>query len=276
VTGTTAMDALADVKQHDRAMWALGDLTRVAEPLLGVGRSIVRTVGVGPGDEVLDAACGTGNAALPAARTGARVVGLDLAPELLAVAAAEADRTGVEVEWVAGDVEAMPFEDERFDVVLSTFGSMFAPQHRVTAREQARVLAPGGRMGLCCWTPEGLVGDLLRTLGSFLPAPPEFFSPATLWGTEQHVRDLFDGTGLTLAFHCDSIDLRFGSTAAAVEAHLDHFGPVAFARERAEQEGHVPALRHALTDLFERHRSGPGDALTLPSEYLVAVGRKAG
>src|SRR6266568_4270207 len=157
---------LAKLKQGARATWAAGDFPAIAKlTLWEVGPRIVGAVGVAPGEDVLDVACGTGNAALRAAQAGGRVVGVDLTPELFDAGRRLAADAGVEVEWVHGDAEELPFEDQSFDIVLSTFGVMFAPRHAVAAAELTRVLRPGGRIGLCAWTPEGIQGEFFRALG---------------------------------------------------------------------------------------------------------------
>jgi len=137
-------------KQRQRAMWAAGDYAALSEEIAGVGELLVERVAVTAGMRVLDVASGTGNAALPAARRGAEVTALDLVPELLEAGQAKASRAGVEIAWVEGDAESLPFEDESFERVLSTFGHMFAPRHRETADEMARVCRKGGLAGICC------------------------------------------------------------------------------------------------------------------------------
>src|SRR2546423_11692846 len=149
----TTLAELAKVKQGARATWAAGDFPAIAQrELWGVGPRIVEAVGITPDDEVLDVACGTGNAALRAAQAGATVVGVDLTPELFDAARTLAADAGVEIEWVQGDAEELPFEDESFDVVLSTFGCMFTPRHEVTAHELARVLRPRCPLRPTAWT----------------------------------------------------------------------------------------------------------------------------
>lgn len=270
----TAMRELAELKGRQRAMWAAGDYPSIAELISDVGARIVRRVRVGPGDEVLDVACGTGNAAIPAAEAGARVVGLDLTPELFEAGRARAAAAGVQVEWVEGDAEALPFEDDSFDVVLSTFGCIFAPRHEVTAGELERVVRPGGRIGLCSWTPEGFGGLLFRTVGGHVPPPPGFASPPALWGSEQHVSRLFDRAGIELRFERDHVVFRFDSVAEAVETYATKFGPVVKARERLERQGRWPALRDELTALLERNNTSRDGGLTYPGEYLVVLGSK--
>src|SRR6478736_2217679 len=162
--------ALAAVKQFARASWGAGDFPEIARrDLWPMGRRLVDRVGVRPGDDVLDVACGTGNAAIRAAQDGGRVTGLDLTPELLAAGRDEAARAEVAVDFVEGDAEALPFPDGSFDVVLSVFGCMFAPRHEVAAHELARVLRPGGRLGVCAWTPDGSLGRMFRVVAGYLP-----------------------------------------------------------------------------------------------------------
>src|SRR5436309_10955351 len=166
----TELAELAKLKRGARSTWAAGDYGAVAQrQLWDVGERIVRRVGVAPGEDVLDVACGTGNAAIRAAEAGGRVVGVDLTPRLLEAGERLAAEANVEIDWVEGDAEALPVDDESFDVVLSVFGCMFAPRHDVTAQELARVLRPGGRLGVCAWTPDGYMGEFFRTMGGYMP-----------------------------------------------------------------------------------------------------------
>jgi len=223
-------------------------------------------VGVAPGDDVLDVGCGTGNATLRAAQAGGTVVGIDLTPELLDVGRQLAAEAGVAIEWVHGDAEDLPFEDESFDVVLSTFGCMFAPRHEVAAQELARVLRPGGRLGITSWTPEGGMGTFFRTVGAYLPPPSPLAEPPALWGSEAHLKGLFAGTGIELEFEREAVTPEpFESTDAAVEFSVTKFGPMMMARQLTEASGRWPELRAQLADLYERDE---------PLEYLVTLGRK--
>jgi SAM-dependent methyltransferase len=261
-------EELTHIKDAARRVWAAGDFAAVAErELWEVGERIVRRIGARPGEDVLDVACGTGNAALRAAQAGARVVGVDLTPELLDAGQRLAAALGVTVEWREGDAEELPAEDERFDVVLSTFGCMFAPRHAVAAQELARVLRPGGRMGLCAWTPEGAVGRCFAAMGAYLPAPPPSAQPPVLWGSEDHVAELFAGTGIELEFERELLaPVAYESADAAIDFHTTKFGPMIMARRLAEESGRWPELRAELVAFHERAE---------PAEYLVVVGRKA-
>lgn len=269
------MTDLDQVKSTARATWATGDYAAIAErDLWAVGPLVVERAGVGPGDDVLDVACGTGNAALRAARTGADVVASDITPELLEHGRRLADDAGVDIEWVEADAEALPFADESFDVVLSTFGCMFAPRHDVAAREIARVLRPGGRMAVTAWTPDGAIGEFFATVAKYLPAPPDFVSPPPLWGSEDHVREIFAGTGVDLDFARETVEFRFDSVEDAVDYYSTKFGPVMMARRAIEPEGRWPQLQADMAALFERRTTPDGDELVEPADYLLTLGRK--
>jgi SAM-dependent methyltransferase len=272
------MAQLTTLKSDARATWATGDYDAMMrqERLYGVGERLVERVGVGPGTRVLDVACGTGNAAIPAARTGAQVTGVDLTPEMLDVARSRARDAGVDIEWLEADAEDLPFEDRSFDVVLSTFGCMFAPRHEAVAEELVRVLRPGGRLAVCAWTPEGTIGDFFRTVGAHLPPPPSIVDPPLRFGEEEHVRRLFEGTGMHLRCERDSWDIEHASAAAAVDCYTTTLGPVVEARRLAESEGRWTALERDLLDLFERQDRGDGDGLVLRAEYLVVLGDRDG
>lgn len=265
----TELTDLARIKQGARATWAAGDFPAVAKlTLWDVGPRIVAAAGIRPGDEVLDVACGTGNAAIRAAEAGATVTGVDLTPELFEAGRREAAASGVTLQWVQGDAEELPFEDESFDAVLSTFGCMFAPRHAVAAAEIARVLRPGGRLGITAWTPEGGMGKFFRTVGAYMPPPPPIAQPPALWGSEHHVRELFAGSGIELDFRREIVDqARFDSTDAAIEYMATHFGPMIMAREMLTSAGRWDDLRAELITLYEQDE---------PLEYLVTLGRKVG
>ena len=173
-------------------MWASGDYPEMVETfLLPLGPRLVEAAGIGPDMQVLDVAAGTGNASIPAAEAGASVTASDLTPELFAAGRERAKSAGVELEWVEADAENLPFDDESYDVVMSSIGAMFAPHHQEVADELVRVCRPGGKIALLSWTPEGMIGALFRTMGPFAPAPPPGAQPPPLWGSDDHLRELF-------------------------------------------------------------------------------------
>ncbi len=267
--------ALADSTQSERAMWATGDYAAIASDMFWeVGARIVDRVGVAPGERVLDVACGTGNAALRAAEAGGRVVGVDLTPELFDAGRALAADAGVEVEWVEGDAEALPFENQSFDVVLSTFGCMFAPRHEVAARELVRVLRTGGRMGLCSWTPHSSIAALMRTLMGALPPAPEFAHPPPLWGSEDHVKSLFKGSGLELDFERGAVEFLFDSVEGALRIYETKWGPFVTARKLLAPQGRWTAVRAELAGELERHNTSSDGKLAYTGDYLVVVGER--
>ena len=271
---TTTMEHV-ERKRGEREMWARGDYHAIARAMFWpVGARIVDRLGVEHGERVLDVACGSGNAAIRAAEAGARVVGVDLTPELLEVGRRLAADAGLEVEWVAGDAEALPVDDGSFDVALSTFGCMFAPRHELAARELARVLRPGGRLGLCSWTPESALAELGRIVLAHLPPPPEPSKPPFLWGSEEHVRALFEGSGVELRFEHETVDFRFDSRERALEAYETDWGPFVKARELLEPDGRWADVRGELAEVLDRHGSSQDDGFAYRGDYLVVVGRR--
>jgi ubiquinone/menaquinone biosynthesis C-methylase UbiE len=269
------MTTLTSLKDTHRATWEAGDYAAVAEQIDAVPpRDLLDRVDIRPGQDVIDVATGTGNAALRAAAAGANVVGLDLAPALFATARHRAVEYGVTVDWQQGDAEDLPFANESFDRVLSIFGVQFAPRHQVVADELARVCRPGGLIGLVNWTPEGLIGQLFKIMGRYLPAPPDFASPPPLWGTEEHVRGLFGATGVELEFARGHNPWIFDSAEHWVAFMETLYGPTLKARERLTGEGRWEDCRDEILALAERsNEAGPG-GLVMRAEYLIAVGRK--
>jgi SAM-dependent methyltransferase len=270
------MTPVAELKRTHRATWAAGDYAAIAELIdQAPPRDLLARVDVAPGQDVLDVATGTGNIAIRAAAAGAQVIGLDLTPELFDTARRRAAQHRVSVDWVEGDAEALPFEDASFDRVLSTFGVQFAPRHEIAVRELARVCRPGGLIGLVNWTPEGQIGELFKIMGRYLPTPPEYASPPPLWGSEQHVRDLFEGTGVQLEFARGQNPWRFASPEHWVMFFESYYGPTLKARERLTAEGRWQDCRAELLAMAERRNEATDGSLLMHSEYLVTVGHKA-
>jgi SAM-dependent methyltransferase len=266
--------AVEPIKVAHRATWAAGDYAAVAELIDEIPpRDLLERVPVKRGQSVLDVATGTGNVALKAAAAGANVVGLDLAPELFHVARRRAAELGVDVDWVAGDAEALPYDNDRFDRVFSVFGVQFAPRHQVTAAELVRVCRPGGQIGVVNWTPESPVGEMFAILSAYLPAPPAFASPPPLWGDETHVRELFAGTPVELEFSSGSTPFEFDNGDHFVDFFETHYGPLVKARERLTAEGRWQECRTRIARLMDEHSVVEG-RLDAPSEYLITVAHK--
>jgi SAM-dependent methyltransferase len=271
------MTAVAELKRAHRGTWAAGDYAAVAEVIDEVPpRDLLSRVEVAPGQYVLDVAAGTGNIAIRAAAAGAQVIGLDLTPELFDTARRRAAEHGVAVDWVEGDAEELPFEDESFDVVLSAFGVQFAPRHEIAARELARVCRPGGRIGLVNWTPQGQVGELFKIMGRYMPPPPAYASAPPLWGSEEHVRSLFADTPIELEFARGNNPWRFDSPEHYVVFIETYYGPTVKARERLTAEGRWEDCRGEILALAERYNESSDGSFFMNAEYLVTVGRKAG
>ncbi len=271
----TDPDALAELKASHRVAWAAGDYPSVAKHIERVPPThLFASIGISPGQRVLDVATGSGNVALRAAAAGAEVTGLDLVPELLAVARRRSDVAGVRVELVAGDAEELPFDGESFDRVLSVFGVQFAPRHRRAAEELVRVCSPGGAIGLVCWTPEGLIGQMFAILSRYLPAPPPFASPPPLWGSEEHVTELFAGTGVELEFERATNPFVFGSIEEYMTFFEERYGPSLKTRERLIGEGTWDECRAELRELYESLNRATDGSVHLESEYLLAIARR--
>jgi ubiquinone/menaquinone biosynthesis C-methylase UbiE len=263
----------AAIKTKQQAMWASGDFAVIGTTLQIVGESLCEAVDLRPGARVLDVACGNGNATLAAARRFARVTGLDYVPDLLARAQARAQAEGLKVTLQEGDAENLPFPDGSFDFVLSTFGVMFAPDQDRAARELARVCAPHGKIGLASWTPGGLIGELLRTVGKHVPPPAGLRSPA-LWGQEEHLQGLFAGLGKLVRVEKRHFNFRYESAAHCVETFRRFYGPTYKAFEALPPEKRR-LLEVDMTEVFERHNRAQG-FLCAPGEYLeVVIERRA-
>jgi SAM-dependent methyltransferase len=265
-----------ELKARHRSMWASGDYPRMVETwLLPIGDRLVEACDIDRGARVLDVAAGTGNAALPAAARGARVTASDLTPELLEAGRRRAEAAGLELEWTEADAEHLPFDDTSYDVVMSAIGVMFAPHHQESADELVRVCRPGGTIGLLCWTPEGMIGALFRTMRPFAPPPPPGAQPPPLWGGEDHLRELF---GDRVEFGTLSREVlevtAFREPADFARHFTSYYGPAIAARANAAREGREAELDEALDRLCaEWDRGGPGGA-RFELEYLVAVGTR--
>lgn len=262
------------VKARHRALWASGDYPAVAAELIPtLGATLVEACDLRPGLRVLDVAAGSGNAAVPAAATGATVVASDLTPELFTAGRAAAAARGVEIDWVEADAEALPFDDAAFDVVLSCVGAMFAPRHQTVADELVRVTRPGGTIAMVNWTPPGFVGQLFATMKPYAPPPPPGASPAPLWGDEAHVRALFGDRveltarrGSVVMDHCAS-PLEFREYWKRV------YGPtIAVYAANAADPARTAELDRDFLDLLTRADTATTPGVTAyPAEYLLVT-----
>jgi SAM-dependent methyltransferase len=260
------------IKQGQRAMWASGDYPEVARRIESVAELLVERVGAGPGVEMLDVATGSGNVAIAAALAGADVTGLDLTPELLEAARGRAAEAGLEVRFVEGDAEELPFEDDSFDRATSCFGVMFAPRHERAAQELTRVVRPGGTIAFTAWTPDGLIGRTFRILASFMP-PPAGLEPPVSWGNEDHVRALLAESGAELSLERRTVTFEHDSPEGWLDYDERVLGPAVMARAALEPQGRYGELREQMLELYRELNEADDGTFRVKAEYLLTVAR---
>ena len=267
-TLVTPIDYVA-IKARQQATWAAGDFGQVGVRLELVGETLAEAVGIEAGDKVLDVAAGNGNASLAAARRFAEVTSTDYVPELLEEGRRRAEAEQLPMTFEVADAEALPYPDASFDVALSTFGTMFAPNQERAAAELLRVVKPGGRIGLASWTPDGFVGRLLKVVGAFVP-PPAGVRPPSTWGTETRLVELFGPGAADIRTERKVIPFRYGSEAHWVEFFRQYYGPTnrAFAALDDARQHTFRIELHALARRWNRSKRG---TLVAPAEYLEAV-----
>jgi ubiquinone/menaquinone biosynthesis C-methylase UbiE len=257
------------IKARQQAMWASGDFAVIGATLQIVGELLNEAADVRAMDRVLDVAAGSGNATLAAARRFASVTSTDYVPALLERGRRRADAEGfTNVTFEVADAEALPYPDASFDVVLSTFGVMFAPDHQRAAAELMRVCSPGGRIGLANWTPTGFLGQLLRLIARYVPPPPGVQSPL-LWGTDAHVRELFPAAA-KIEHTTRMFAFRYRSPEHWVEVFRNFYGPTYTAFLALDADGQA-ALEGDLVSLLRSQDLGGGNGLVVPGEYLETV-----
>jgi SAM-dependent methyltransferase len=263
-------------KDGQRRVWSAGDYADVARTIESAAHVLLERVGAAPGEDLLDVATGSGNVAIPAALGGVNVTGLDITPKLLEVAAARAAEAGAEVRWLQGDAEQLPFADRSFDRVTSCFGVIFAPRHRVAASELARVARPGGTIAVTGWTPEGLTGRFFSTASSYMPPPPPGLQPPVLWGREDHVRELFGGTGAELTCERHGVTFTHASPESWFDYQAETVGPMVLARAALEPQGRWEELRTEMIELYSAQNEARDGSFSARSEYLVTLARLPG
>jgi SAM-dependent methyltransferase len=257
-------------------MWASGDYPSMVETFLTpLGPRLVEACRIGAGVSVLDVAAGTGNASIPAARNGAHVIASDLTPELLQAGKARAESEGLELDWITADAEHLPFDDESFDIVMSSIGVMFAPHHDQAADELIRVCRPGGTIGLLSWTPEGMLGALFRTMGPFAPPPPPGVQPPPLWGGEAHLRGLVGDRIEWRSLQRGTLEITaFERPRDYGEFFKARYGPTIGIRANAERNGRAEEFDAALDAFCDEWNAGTADQARFEMEYLIAVGTR--
>jgi SAM-dependent methyltransferase len=257
------------IKQRQQATWASGDFAVVGVTLQIVGEMLAEAADIRAGEHVIDIAAGNGNATLAAAHRFAQVTSTDYVPALLEKGRRRAEAEGMVVHFQEADAEALPFEDASFDVALSTFGIMFTPDHLRSSAEMMRVVRPGGRIGMANWTPEGVVGQLFKTIGKHVPPPAGLKSPA-LWGTEDYLRELFGAGTAQMRVERKHFNFRYASPAHWLQVFRDYYGPVHKAFAALDEQG-VLALEQDLFALLDRFNTAGEASLIVPGEYLEVV-----
>lgn len=257
-----------ELKQRQSVVWGNGSFERIAATIADVHDLIVERLETRPGERWLDLACGTGAVAERAAAAGASVVGVDLAPALIETAKRRAAELGLAIDYEVGDCEQLSFGDGSFDIVSSSFGIMFAPDHEAAARELARVVAPGGRIALTCWTPKGAVGRLLGVVAPFQPSLPP--SNPVDWGREEHLEHLL-GEAFELHVEEHVTTRRYASAEEHWHLFATDFGPiktlVGALGDRREE------LHRAWVDFFESELAEDGEIVDA-KEYLLVLGTR--
>jgi ubiquinone/menaquinone biosynthesis C-methylase UbiE len=262
------------VTQVQQQIWSKGDFAMVANIVYNASENLAEALEIVPDERVLDVACGSGNGAIAAARrTWGGTVGADYVPSLLERGRERAAAERLEIEFVEADAQDLPFEDGSFDVAMSIYGAMFAPDQQRAADELLRVVKPGGRIGMGNWTPDGAVGTMFKTISKHAPPPPGIDSPL-LWGTEERIRELF-GSGIS--------DLRverrisrqpFRSADHYIEFFRKYFGPTQTAYERVGADGEQ-ALTDDLRNFLEAVNTAGDRAMVLEAEYLEVIAIRA-
>ena len=270
-TQTSEMDAL---KAKLRATWISGDFGEIARFYVTEAENFVNRLGLKRGSKVLDVACGTGNLALPAARLGADVTGVDIAPNLVEQARVNAEKAGLKAQFDEGDAEALPYADASFDAVITMFGAMFAPRPDLVAAELKRVTKPGGLVAMANWTALGFIGKMFKTVASHVPPPANMPSPL-LWGKDEVVRErLGDGFSKIQTRARDVVWIFPFSPSEVVDHFRVYYGPTnkAFGALDATKQD---ALRKDLVDLWTSHNEADDGTTHVESEYLEVLATRA-
>jgi len=267
----TSVSEMASLKAKLKTTWMSGDFDKIAQIIAAGGEEFVERLQLRPGAHVLDVACGTGNLSLPAARAGAAVTGVDIAPNLLTTARARASAEGFRIEFEEGDAESLPYATATFDEVMTMFGAMFAPQPRIVAAELARVCRTGGRVAMANWTSAGFIGQMFKVTGSHVPPPP--MPSPLLWGDETTVRERMGKHFSDIRFTPQPISFTFPfAPAEVVEFWRVYYGPTnrAFEALKADSEKQA-ALRSDLEQLWSDYNQATDGSTRVETEYLEII-----
>jgi SAM-dependent methyltransferase len=262
--------AFDELKQRASVAWGAAPFERIADQIANVHDQLVAELNPQPGEKWLDVGTGTGGVAVRAARAGADVTGSDLAPALIETAKRLAAEEGLDIKFEVGDAEQLPYADGSFDVVSSSFGAMFAPDHRAVAHEFARVTRPGGRLGMTTWEPTGRIGDFFRMLGQFQPPPPEGAGNPMDWGTEDHAREQL-GDDFDLRFVHDQ-DPQVGVSGEQLwELFVTSFGPLKMLHDSLD-ETRREELHKLYVEFYDSYAEN--GRIVAPREYLMILGTR--
>ena len=274
MTETATTPDINAIKSKMKTIWTAGDFGKIAEIIQGGADEFIERLNLKPGETVLDVACGTGNTAIPAAKKGAVVTGVDIAANSLEQARARAAAENLEIKFDEGDAEDLPYPDASFDTVITMFGAMFAPRPDRTAAELTRVCRPGGRIVMANWTPNHFVGQMFKTGSKHVPPPPGI-QPPVLWGDEETVKTRL-GDGISdLKMVRTPIDFKFPyPPEQVVELFREYFGPTKMAFASLDADGQV-ALKKDLVDLWEQNNRATDGTTDVESEYLEVTATKA-
>ena len=262
-----------ELKELNRVMWSLGEYARVSAMLLDGANQLVNELDIRSGQAHLDVATGDGNVALLSAKRGASVTGLDLTSQYFDIARARFRKEDVDVDLVEGDGECLPFPDESFDIVTSTYGIQFAPRHACAAAELARVCRRGGVIGLCNWTARGWTGQFQRIIASYFPPPPAYAKDPMLWGDVGYLARLF-GPGFDVRGVLKYLRYRCQSAEALISFFEHSFGPCLIARRSISPPSRWNALREELVEMTEGFFSRSSAAGCVEPEYVLALAHK--
>jgi ubiquinone/menaquinone biosynthesis C-methylase UbiE len=267
---TTTQIDFETIKKNQRAGWETGDYTRVGNTLQIMAELLVESADVRAGQSVLDVAGGQGNAAMAAARRFADATAVDYATNLLAKGRQRAEAEDLPVTFTEGDAEQLAAPDRSFDLVLSTVGVMFAPDHQRAADELVRVTKPGGKIALASWTPAGMVGNMFKTVASWAP-PPAGLRPATLWGTPEHLTELFRGRVEWTSLEKKHYVFRYYSPEHFSQWFREYYGPITKLAGTLSTEDEA-RFSAELAEVARRFNNADDGTVVAPSEYLEAVG----
>lgn len=263
-----------ELKEGSRGVWSLGNYAELARLIEPAATAVVDACAISAGQEVLDVAAGNGNAALAAAREGAAVVASDLTPAMLELGRERSEAEGLDIEWVEADAEELPFEDDRFDCVVSVFGAMLAPRPERVAAELFRVARPGAAIGMANWTPDGFQGRNFAIGNRYAPGPEEV-PPSAEWGRPEVVEERFAGLATRVDFETRSMRFEFESPEVMGEWFERNLGPAVAAR-RAMPADVQEAVDAEMTDLVAEFNRATDGSVAIDGEYLLVVARKRG